>query len=181
MFIRERRKEHKLSLRKFANLVGISPAYLSSIESGCRTAPTEKVLAKMSEVLMLSDKEKTFMSDLAASSKKKGMVATDIADYISKNKYVSNAIRTAINLHIDKDDWENFIGLMEKKVFEIRVENSYSTFGLCTFKVHSFCFSLLLNEIGQEKHKIYYSMIYTLIMFDVHNFVCAFWYINHNF
>ncbi|MGO5175116.1 helix-turn-helix domain-containing protein [Ruminococcus sp. LCP21S3_E8] len=115
MFIRERRKEHKLSLRKFANLVGISPAYLSSIESGCRTAPTEKVLAKMSEVLMLSDRDKTFMSDLAASSKKKGMVATDIADYISKNKYVSNAIRTAINLHIDKDDWENFIGLMEKK------------------------------------------------------------------
>ena len=114
-FIRERRIGQKLSLRKFANLVGISAAYLSSIESGCRTAPTEKVLVKMSEVLMLSDRDKTFMSDLAAASKNKGMVATDIADYISENNYVSNAIRTAMDLHIDKDDWENFIGLMEKK------------------------------------------------------------------
>lgn len=115
MFIRERRKKHKLSVRKLAGLVGISPTYLSSIESGCRTAPTEKILVKLADVLMMSDRDKILMSDLAASSKKKGMVATDIADYISKNKYVSNAIRTAMNLHIDKDDWENFIGLMEKK------------------------------------------------------------------
>ena len=114
-FIRERRIGQKLSLRKFANLVGISAAYLSSIESGCRTAPTEKILVKLADVLMMSDRDKILMSDLAASSKKKGMVATDIADYISENKYVSNAIRTAMNLHIDKDDWENFICLMEKK------------------------------------------------------------------
>ncbi|MGN0475963.1 MAG: helix-turn-helix domain-containing protein [Ruminococcus sp.] len=115
MFIKEKRKDQKLSVRKLAGLVGISAAYLSSIESGCRTAPTEKILVKLADVLMLSDRDKTFMSDLAAASKNKGMVATDIADYISENKHVSNAIRTAMNLHIDKDDWENFIGLMEKK------------------------------------------------------------------
>lgn len=115
MFIREKRIGRKLSVRKLAGLVGISAAYLSSIESGCRTAPTEKILVKLADVLMMSEKDKTIMFDLAAASKNKGMVATDIADYISENNYVSNAIRSAMNLHIDKDDWENFIGLMEKK------------------------------------------------------------------
>lgn len=115
MFIRERRRGQKLTIRQFADIIGISTTYLSSIENGCRTAPTKKVLMKISEVLMLSDKEKNLMYDLAAASKKNAMVATDIADYISENKYVSNVIRTAIKLHIDKNDWESFIGLMEKK------------------------------------------------------------------
>jgi transcriptional regulator with XRE-family HTH domain len=98
-----------------SELIGISAVYLSNIENGVRSAPSEKVLNAISDVLELSDREKIMLFDLAASSKKSGTVAIDIAGYIKENKCVSNALRTAMNLNIDNADWENFIGLMEKK------------------------------------------------------------------
>jgi transcriptional regulator with XRE-family HTH domain len=52
-FIRRQRKLQELSMRQFANLVGISNPYLSQIERGLR-APSERVLDAIAEQLHVS-------------------------------------------------------------------------------------------------------------------------------
>jgi transcriptional regulator with XRE-family HTH domain len=51
-FIRERRNAKGLSLRRFAELVGISPTYLSHVEQGkVVTPPTADRIQKMAQLL----------------------------------------------------------------------------------------------------------------------------------
>ena len=52
-FIRKQREFQELSLRQFAELVGISNPYLSQIEHGHRE-PSKRVLEAMAEVLQLN-------------------------------------------------------------------------------------------------------------------------------
>ena len=52
-FIRRQRELQELSMRQFANLVGISNPYLSQIERGLR-APSERVLDAIAEQLHVS-------------------------------------------------------------------------------------------------------------------------------
>jgi len=52
-FIRRQRELQELSMRQFANLVGISNPYLSQIERGLR-APSERVLDAIAEHLHVS-------------------------------------------------------------------------------------------------------------------------------
>lgn len=50
--IRRRRLEKKLSLRKFADMVGVSPTYLSQIEQGkVERPPTAERIRVMAELL----------------------------------------------------------------------------------------------------------------------------------
>jgi transcriptional regulator with XRE-family HTH domain len=51
-FVRDRRTAKGFSLRKFAELVGISPTYLSHIEQGkVETPPTAERVAQMARIL----------------------------------------------------------------------------------------------------------------------------------
>lgn len=49
--IREKRTEKKLTLRKFADRVGLSPTYVSQIEQGNFAPPPADRIRKMAEVL----------------------------------------------------------------------------------------------------------------------------------
>jgi len=49
--LREKRVEKKYSLRKFAQLVGVSPTYLSQVEQSNVDPPTADRVKKMAEVL----------------------------------------------------------------------------------------------------------------------------------
>jgi transcriptional regulator with XRE-family HTH domain len=49
--LREKRIERGFSLRKFAQLVGISPTYLSQVEQGNNDPPTADRVKRMSELL----------------------------------------------------------------------------------------------------------------------------------
>lgn len=44
--IKEKRKEAKLTLRQLEKLSGVSIAYLSQIETGCRSIPSPQTLKK---------------------------------------------------------------------------------------------------------------------------------------
>ena len=50
-FIRERRIRKGLSLRRFAELVGLSPAYVSQIENGIQSPPPADRARTMAKVL----------------------------------------------------------------------------------------------------------------------------------
>ena len=60
--LRETRLEKKYSLRKFAQLVGISPTYLSQVEQSNVDPPTADRVKKMAEILEVDVDEWTALA-----------------------------------------------------------------------------------------------------------------------
>lgn len=115
IFINKKRTEKRLSVRRFAELIGVSPVYASNIETGIRSAPSKEILLKISKVLILSKDEQEYLLDLAAESKNTPSIASDLIIYINENKTVHDALRTAKRLNISKDDWNYFSSYIVSK------------------------------------------------------------------
>lgn len=56
-YLKKKRKEEKLSMRKLASLTDISQAYLSQLESGKRSTPTPDILSKLAKGLNVPYKD----------------------------------------------------------------------------------------------------------------------------
>lgn len=112
-FIKEKRQNKGITLRTFADKVGIAPAYMSDIEKSKRNAPTQEILEKMIIVLELSDDEANELFDLAASSK--NAIAQDLKKYVSDNQNVRVALRKAKDLNLGDDEWIKIIEEMMNK------------------------------------------------------------------
>ena len=54
-FIKEKRQQRDISLRKFADQIGISPVYLSNLENDRMSAPKDEVVSTMARLLLLND------------------------------------------------------------------------------------------------------------------------------
>lgn len=109
LFVNNKRHEKNITLRVFANSIGISLVYASNIENGVRPAPTYEILLRISKTLVLNEDEKEMMFDLAAESKNTPSIATDLVIYINDNKIVIDALRKAKRLNISDEDWKDFI------------------------------------------------------------------------
>lgn len=112
-FIKEKRQNKGITLRAFADMVEIAPAYMSDIEKSKRNAPTQEILEKMIKVLELSNEEANELFDLAASSK--DAIAQDLKEYVSGNQNVRAALRKAKNLKLGDDEWIKIIEEMVNK------------------------------------------------------------------
>lgn len=108
-FIFEKRTQKNISLRGFAEMIEVSPVYVSCMEKGRRAAPTNRVLMKIAKVLSLSEEEKVLMFDLAAKSKRALTLADDLLEYINDNEIVRKALRTAKKSNADDEVWQRFI------------------------------------------------------------------------
>ena len=106
-FLQKKREERKITLRRMAEKMGITPPYLSDIEKDRRNPPEMEKLCQISRILSLSDEEETLMFDLAG--KKRNSVAPDLPEYIMNRNYVSAALRTARDLDADEADWMRFV------------------------------------------------------------------------
>lgn len=106
-FLENKRKERKLTMRAFADKIPMTAPYLSDIEKGRRNPPPIEKLERISEVLGLTDEEKTEMLDLAGEGRDE--VAPDLPQYIKENDFVSAALRTAKDLGADEEDWLKFV------------------------------------------------------------------------
>lgn len=117
-FIREKRLQKMMKLNAFAKLVGISPVYLSYLENGKRPAPSNKVLNAIIFHLLLnsSDTEKLLL--LAAETHHRPALPDDLIDYINKNKYVVDALRTAKNHNSSDIVWKDLIKRIKSEHFE---------------------------------------------------------------
>ena len=111
-FIKERRLAKGINLRKLAELTGFAPGYLSDIEQGKRNSPTPEKLAKIIEVLELTEEDITLMNDLAAHSRE--TVAPDISEYVMNNDSVRVALRKARELQLGDKEWMKIIESMTK-------------------------------------------------------------------
>ena len=112
-FIKGKRTEKGINLRKLAELVNIAPAYLSDIEKGKRNSPSLEKMEKIAEVLELTSEEIITMKDLAASDRPNS-VAPDISEYVTNNESVRVALRKARELNLSNQDWIKIIEEMEK-------------------------------------------------------------------
>ena len=115
-FITQKRQERDITLRGFAQRLGISPVYMCNIEKDRRPAPSEDMLDKIAALLLLSGDEKTKMLDLAAKSKSIPVVPSDLPEYINENEIVRVALRTAKDVDATDEEWQEFIERLQKRV-----------------------------------------------------------------
>jgi len=106
-FLQKKRTERQITLRKMAELLGISAPYLTDIEKDRRNPPEMESLEQISKVLNLSEDERAVMFDLAG--KKRNAVAPDLPEYIIERDYVAAALRTARDLDASEADWLRFV------------------------------------------------------------------------
>jgi transcriptional regulator with XRE-family HTH domain len=109
--IKEQRKEKRLSIRKCAELVKISPTYLVRIEDGTTPPPSSEVIQKLAEVLKLDVNE---LNDLA----------NEYLEYLGKSSSdtvrvpysdeVPAFLRTASKKIKKPEDWQKLADKIEK-------------------------------------------------------------------
>ncbi len=110
--IREKRLAAKINLRKLAEILDISPAFLSDIENDHRYPPDKDKIYKIAEVLELSKEDTDLLFDLAAGNKKNS-VSPDIADYIMTQEKSRVALRMARDIGAGEEEWEKIIQFLE--------------------------------------------------------------------
>jgi transcriptional regulator with XRE-family HTH domain len=116
-FVRKKRLESKpyISLRKLAELLDISPVYMSNIETGRNPAPKEDILENLARILKLDKHEQNRMYDLAAQSKNYTAVPGDLPEYISANEYAKIALRVAKDVDATDQEWIEFIEKLKQR------------------------------------------------------------------
>ena len=116
-FIREKRLALKpyISLRKMAELIDIVPSYMSTIETGYDSAPSEEILSDLARVLRLDKQDQTTMYELAAKSKTYTAIPEDLPEYISANEYARIALRVAKDLDATDSEWIEFIEKLKQR------------------------------------------------------------------
>mgnify|MGYP000958991304 FL=1 len=116
-FIRSKRVnlDPYISLRKMAELLDISPVYMSNIESGRNPAPKDNILEHLSELLRLTKPERERMYELAAKSKTFTAVPGDLPEYISSNEYARIALRVAKDVDATDTEWIEFIEKLKER------------------------------------------------------------------
>lgn len=112
-FLQKKRTERQITLRKMAELIGITAPYLTDIEKDRRNPPEKEKLETISKVLNLSEEEKTVMFDFAG--KRRNSVAPDLPEYIMERDYVSAALRTARDLDASEEDWQKFVNELKQR------------------------------------------------------------------
>lgn len=119
-FIRGKRLEleQPISLRKMAELLSISPVYMSNLEVGRDTAPKKEILESLAQLLKLNKEEQELMYDLAAESKNykhETAIPGDLPDYIATHEYAKIALRVAKDVDATDDEWMEFIEKLKKR------------------------------------------------------------------
>ncbi len=114
LFLREKRLQKDLSLRKLAELSGLSHIYLYHVESGKKAPPSDMALMELANALKLDNKSKIIFFDLAAKSKfeyDKGNFYSpiDIARYINEQSSVKNVIREADKQDKSNEFWDELL------------------------------------------------------------------------
>ena len=118
-FVEQKRKEKQISIRQLADMIGISPSYVSAVEKGRRNPYDKSKLDKLIKIFCLTKKETDEMYELAGKSKivkANDTVSADISSYIRENDYVGVALRTARDLQAGEEEWLQFVNeLIQRK------------------------------------------------------------------
>lgn len=112
-FLQKKREEKKVTLRKMADMLGLSAPFLSDVEKDRRNPPEKDKLDMIVNILGLSEEEKDLMFNLAG--RRRNTVAPDLPEYIMERDYVSSALRTARDLNASEEEWMAFVEELKKR------------------------------------------------------------------
>ena len=118
-FVRQKRMALGISLRGLAARLGLSPVYMSIIETDRKPAPAKEHLDRLAEELHLSKEERELFLDLAAASQKM-KVPADLPEYIMERDIVRAALRTAKEVDATDEEWQEFIDRITKRTSKNR-------------------------------------------------------------
>ena len=104
-FLKQKRLEKKIKAKSLAELLSISPAYLSSLENGSRQPPSYELLEKIASILELSTDERYQLFDLAGEYKKPKEIARDLTEYIYQNPQILEMIRYSMKCRLSEREW----------------------------------------------------------------------------
>ncbi|MPL99759.1 hypothetical protein SDC9_45980 [bioreactor metagenome] len=113
-YVKAKRLEKDVNLRKLAEILGIVPAYMSDIEKGRRYPPDREKIYKIAEALSLTEDETNEMFDLAALAKENS-ISPDLPEYIMGTEKARVALRMARDINASDDDWMKVIELLEEQ------------------------------------------------------------------
>ena len=115
-----KRQEKHLTIRKFASLIGISPAFLCDLESGSRSFPANSkkypnLLQQIITSLELNDVEKAIMIQLVDESMlEKDKISPEVKEYLQGTPRAQEALRKAVKCGATNEAWEAFINSLSK-------------------------------------------------------------------
>lgn len=114
LFLREKRQQKYLSLRRLSELSGLSHIYLYNVEHGDKAPPSDIALIRLANSLKLDNKSKSIFFDLAAKSKSEHdknnfYSPVDVARYINEQPTVRNVIREADKQAKSNEFWDEFL------------------------------------------------------------------------
>ena len=112
-FISRKRVEKQITLRKMADMLGVSAPFLTDVEKDRRNPFDMEKLTQLARILNLSKEENALMLNLAG--KKRNAVAPDLPEYIMERDYVSAALRTARDLDAGEEEWNQFVEELRKR------------------------------------------------------------------
>ena len=105
--IRACRKNRDLGLREAAGKIGITPSYLSRLESGDEpNPPSAKVIEKMAEVLDADQKHLMLLA---------GRIEKDVQQYVASTPNVADFLRTARDKGFGPGEFARLKKDLEKK------------------------------------------------------------------
>lgn len=105
-YLKQKRDSKNITLRSFAEQVGVAASYVSDIEKGNRNPP-EKYFDEIIKVLDISGDELNVFYDLVGKERKG--VSPDLNDYIYRTDIARVALRRARDKDISDEMWEDFI------------------------------------------------------------------------
>ena len=111
-YIRLKRNNKGLSIRKMASILDISPIYLCKIELGIRKPPVNNnllLIYKIINVLGISDREADYVIDLAYLSCDK--ISNEVTSYLLSNDNAMEFLNRASELNLSDDFWNNLSSL----------------------------------------------------------------------
>lgn len=111
-FVREKREEKKVNLRKLAEILDIAPAYMSDIEKSRRYPPDREKIEIIAKTLKLTDEETNFLFDMAAHAKD-NTISPDLPQYIMENEIVRVALRRARDIDVGQEGWEKVMKVLD--------------------------------------------------------------------
>lgn len=109
-FVRQRREELGMSVRNLAGELELTPAYISDIEKGNRSAPKSK-FDELRKLLGIPEEDATDFADLASATRNNQF--EDINPYLGRQPLARVALRKARDYNISADQWKNFIDQMQ--------------------------------------------------------------------
>lgn len=112
-FLQHKRENKGITLRRMAEMLGVSAPFLSDVEKGRRNSLEMDKLVLLKQILVLSNDEYQTMLNLAGKQRK--TVAPDLPEYIMDRDYVSAALRTARDLDAGEAEWQRFVEELKKK------------------------------------------------------------------